>query len=186
MNKERTLFVALIILSGVVSARWMQSEYPEVMCAAASPEPTEVVAAPTQLVPQTELQAQMLAHFSQPLKTTDPDAEFIAKVLYGMRYNSEADLRAVVWCIINRVESPLYPDTIAEVCQQPSQWMAYSDENPVLEDLYDIADGVLVAWRVGGHRPFGSEYLWFNWSSDQITFKSTFEEGANCRYWRAQ
>lgn len=117
---------------------------------------------------------------------TDEEAEAVARVLYGMRYNTKEDLQAVVWCIINRVESQIYPSTVVEVCEQPSQWIGYSETNPVVDNLYDIAHEALDTWRSGGHRPFGSEYLWFNWSSEQITFKTSFEEGKSCRYWRAQ
>lgn len=66
------------------------------------------------------------------------EAEFIAKVLYGTAINhAESDQRAVVWCILNRVEHYAHPDTVAEVCEQPKQWMGYSNDNPVLTELYD-------------------------------------------------
>ena len=82
------------------------------------------------------------------------EAEFAAKLIYGTALNHDAsDQKAVVWCAINRVEHYAYPDTFAEVCQQPKQWMGYSDDNPVLEDLYEIALAELKIWHSGGHRP---------------------------------
>ena len=67
------------------------------------------------------------------------EAEYIAKVIYGTAIShTDADKRAVVWCILNRVEHHAHPDTIQGVCEQPKQWMGYSNSNPVLTELYDL------------------------------------------------
>ena len=64
------------------------------------------------------------------------EAEYIAKVLYGTaRNNSERDQRTTVWCILNRVDHHGYPNTVEGVCTQASQWMGYSDENPILSNV---------------------------------------------------
>lgn len=113
------------------------------------------------------------------------EAEYIAKVIYGTAVNhSDADKRAVVWCILNRVEHYGHPDTVAEVCEQPKQWMGYSDNNPVLIELYDLALEELKIWHSGGHRPMGKEYIYLSWSSSEILLRDTFEENKNTRYWR--
>jgi hypothetical protein len=113
------------------------------------------------------------------------EAEFIAKVLYGMaRNHSPADQRAVVWCILNRVEHHSHPNTIQEVCEQPKQWIGYSNENPVLEELYDIALTELKTWHNDGHRPMSSDYIYLTWSSKEILLRDTFEENKNTNYWR--
>ena len=97
---------------------------------------------------QEAIRASMIA--SEQAKANEAAAaaraerEAVARVLYGTAlHHSEDAQRAVCWCILNRVESSLYPDTIQEVCEQPSQWMGYSPENPVIESLYKIADEVL-------------------------------------------
>lgn len=113
------------------------------------------------------------------------EAEYIAKVLYGMaRTHSSSDQKAVVWCILNRVEHYSHPNTIKAVCEQPKQWIGYSDENPVLEELYDIALTELKTWHNDGHRPMGSEYVYLSWSSKEILLRDTFEENKNTNYWR--
>jgi hypothetical protein len=66
----------------------------------------------------------------------DSEAQAVAKVLYGVKDNSEEDLKTYVWCVLNRVDSADYPDTLADVIGQPKQWMRYSEDNPVLENLY--------------------------------------------------
>lgn len=113
------------------------------------------------------------------------EAEYIAKVIYGTAQNhADSDKRAVVWCILNRVEHYAHPDTIQGVCEQPKQWMGYSDKNPVLSDIYDLALAELKTWYSGGHRPMGKEYIYLSWSSSEIILRDTFEENKNTRYWR--
>lgn len=111
--------------------------------------------------------------------------EAVARVLYGTALHHSADAqRAVVWCVINRVESSLYPDTIEEVCAQPSQWMGYSEENPIISDLYAVADEVISGWESGGYRAVSPDYLFLSWTADEIVLRTTFNEGRNTHYWR--
>ena len=113
------------------------------------------------------------------------EAEYIAKVLYGMaRNHADSDKRAVVWCILNRVEHHSHPNTIMAVCEQPKQWMSYSSENPVLTELYDLALAELKTWYSGGHRPMSSDYIYLTWSSKEILLRDTFEENKSTNYWR--
>lgn len=113
------------------------------------------------------------------------EAEYIAKVLYGVaRTHEESDKRAVVWCILNRVEHHAHPNTIEGVCEQPKQWMGYSSENPILSTLYDLALAELKIWYGDGHRPVSNEYVYLSWSSKEILLRDTFEENKSTRYWR--
>lgn len=170
-----TLFSLLIVLSWLVGAAYTRS----------------------QLVDYTALQQPIEQPIEQPVAvvaaTPEPIkekpiievwAEYGAKLLYGYRFNSEDDLYCVIWVVISRVESPLYSDDFIEVCQQPQQWMGYSDDNPVVENLYDIAYAAIEAWQSDGRRPFSSDFLWFTWSSDEIVFRTNFEETKSCQYWR--
>lgn len=113
------------------------------------------------------------------------EAEYIAKVIYGTaRNHADTDKKAVVWCILNRVEHHSHPDTVAEVCQQPKQWMGYSDDNPVLTENYDLALAELKIWHGDGHRPLSNEYIYMSWSSKEIILRDTFEETKQTNYWR--
>lgn len=123
--------------------------------------------------------------YGRDVEQIELEAEYIAKVLYGTAINhAESDKRAVVWCILNRVEHYSHPNTIAEVCEQPKQWMGYSDNNPVLDELYELALEELKIWYSGGHRPMTNEYIYLSWSSKEIILRNTFEENKNTRYWR--
>jgi len=109
-----------------------------------------------------------------PRPEFDEEAEYIARVLYGIRSNDSEDLRKVIWVILNRVDSQLYPNSVIEVCKQPKQWVAYYDDNPVLEELYDMALTELESWRNNEHRPLALDFLWFDWSPSEIQFKTKF------------
>ena len=112
----------------------------------------------------------------------------IAKVLYGYRYNTQRDLEGIVWVILNRVDNQAeFHDftTVDSVVNQPYQWMGYSKDNPVFENLWDIADDVLYRYETDGKRLFGQEYLYFEWRSDYIVFKTELYDSKTCQKWRA-
>lgn len=122
-----------------------------------------------------------------PLKDDYQDeAETVAKLLYGYQYNSDADLRGICWCVINRCESSKFPSTIQDVCRQERQWMGYSDRNPVIEELYQLALTELRLWHQDGHRPMGGDFVYMEWSTDGITLRTTFEETVKTHYWRPE
>lgn len=138
---------------------------------------------------QEAIRASMIASeqakAQEALAAARAEREAVARVLYGTALHHSADAqRAVVWCIINRVESSLYPDTVEAVCEQESQWMGYSPENPIISSLYDVADEVISGWEQGGYRAISPDYLFLTWSRDEIILKTTFTDGKNTHYWR--
>ena len=123
--------------------------------------------------------------YGGPEDALTKEAEYIAKVLYGTaRNHNSIDQRTVVWCILNRVDHSNYPDNVQGVCQQASQWIGYSDDNPILDDLYELALGELKIWH-NGRRPVGEDYIYMSWSSKEISLRNTYEKKDNTRYWRA-
>ena len=114
----------------------------------------------------------------------EQQAQALARVLYGVKDNSEQDLRTMCWCVFNRVDSPDYPDTLEEVIDQPKQWMRYSPDNPVIENLYKIAEQELDAWQNGKTRPITSDFVFMNWTPSQIKLRNRWEEGSRTDYWR--
>lgn len=120
-----------------------------------------------------------------PEELIKQEAEYIARVLYGTaKDNSERDQRTVIWCILNRVDSAGYPNTVKGVCQQTSQWMGYSDTNPILNVLYNVAIKELETWH-SGYRPVNEDYIYMSWSSKEIVLRDTYEKDSNTRYWQA-
>jgi spore germination cell wall hydrolase CwlJ-like protein len=114
----------------------------------------------------------------------EQQAQALAKVLYGVKDNSEQDLRTMCWCVFNRVDSPDYPDTLEEVIDQPQQWMRYDPENPVIDNLYKIAEQELVAWQDGKTRPITSDFVYMNWTPNQIKLRNAWKDGSTTDYWR--
>lgn len=114
------------------------------------------------------------------------EAQMLARVLYGVKDNSTDDLRTYCWCVFNRVDSADYPGTLEEVIAQPSQWMRYSEENPVIESLYLIAREELEQWHNGATRPCTSDYVYMTWSPSEIVLRNTWVNSSSTRYWRVK
>ena len=129
--------------------------------------------------------AEYEARLNTPIEEDNynAEAEYIAKLLYGQaRYNSPEAQKAIAWLIINRVESPYYPNSVQEVVEQPSQWMGYNDNNIIEDRLYEVALTAVNDWHNGAHRPFSSDFLYMVWTSDEITLRTTFEETRGTQY----
>lgn len=174
---QRYIFIGLVfVLMLVVTARIVDHTEP----------PKQIDLAAVSIVEeQQEREAQKALVIAQEEAQHREEAEAVAKVLYGTAlHNSREGQEAVVWCIINRCESSLFPDSIVEVCRQPVQWMGYADDNPVIKDLYELADEVLSGWRSGGYRIISPDYLYMSWSADEIVLRTTFEETSRTHYWR--
>lgn len=110
------------------------------------------------------------------------EAMTLAKMLYPMQYNNDAGLRSACWCALNRVDSQWYPDSVYDVCAQDSQWMGWSDDNPVVERLYNIALDAVTQWHKGIHA-VGTEFLFLDWNTKEITLRTKYEGGYGCHYW---
>ena len=129
--------------------------------------------------------AEYEARLNTPIEedTYNAEAEYIAKLLYGQaRYNSPEAQKAIAWLIINRVESPYYPNSVQEVVEQQSQWMGYNDNNIIEDRLYEVALTAVNDWHNGAHRPFSADFLYMVWTSDEITLRTTFEETRGTQY----
>lgn len=98
---------------------------------------------------------------------TDADAEIIAKTVWGeARGCSVAQKSAVVWCVLNRVDSEWFSDTIDGVVTEPGQFFGYSETNPVDPVILEIVTDALIWWAVedvmpSEYRVLPAEYLYF-------------------------
>lgn len=138
--------------------------------------------------PQQTLEQPEPTIQSEEPQIQEADIIDIAKVLYGYRYNSDRDLEGIAWVVLNRVDNQAefrHLSTVSDVVNQPSQWMGYDKNNPVLENLYDIAERVLYKYENDGKRLFGREYLYFEWNSEYIVFKTELYDSKTCKTWRS-
>ena len=181
-------YILIIVLAVMVTAVTQRAKYEARIDELRAGHEEAIDILRTELTEEHEAQLAELKQYYEyggNVSQIEREAEYVAKVIYGTaRNHSAADKKAVVWCILNRVEHYAHPNTIAEVCEQPKQWMGYSNDNPVLDDNYELALAELKTWYSGGHRPMGNEYIYLSWSSKEILLRDAFEENRNTNYWR--
>lgn len=100
---------------------------------------------------------------------SESDIRRMARTLYGECRDDDVPIRekaAVVWCILNRLDSPDFPDTIEEVVVR-SQFHGYKSTYPVLPELEAIVRDVVDRWKlekqgyVGVGRVLPADYCFF-------------------------
>ena len=83
----------------------------------------------------------------------ESDAVYLAQCLWGEARGipSQTEKAAVVWCVLNRVDHPGFPDTIHGVLSAPNQFLGFSERFPVDPELLALAQDVLDrrGWRCG-------------------------------------
>ena len=70
-------------------------------------------------------------------------------MLYGEARGipSDTEKAACVWCVLNRVDDPRFPDTVLEVLEAPYQFSGYSADYPVLPELEQLVADVLTRYH---------------------------------------
>lgn len=109
---------------------------------------------------------------------------YIAKTVWGeSRACSRTEQAAVIWCILNRVDSKLMPNNIIDVIMQEGQFFGYREEFPVTDSIRELTIDVLTRWeleKIGQEnvgRILPSEYLWFYGDGRHNHFRNSFYEG---------
>lgn len=188
--KPIAVYILVIVFAVMVTAVFQRVKYEKRIEEINATHEAEMTTLRTELKENYESQLLALKQYYEyggDVDQIEREAEYIAKVIYGTAQNhADSDKRAVVWCILNRVEHYAHPDSVIEVCEQPKQWMGYSNDNPVLTELYDLALDELKTWHSGDHRPMSNKYIYLTWSSKEILLRDTFEENRNTNYWRMQ
>ena len=182
------IYILVIVIAVMIAVVSQRVKYEKQIAELNTQHEAEMVTLRAEL--QNNYEVQMFAleqyyEYGGDVTQIEQEAEYIAKVIYGVgRNHADSDKKAIVWCILNRVEHHSHPDTVIGVCEQPKQWMGYSSENPVLTELYDLALAELKTWYNGGHRPMSNDYIYLTWSSKEILLRDTFEENKSTNYWR--
>lgn len=104
----------------------------------------------------------------------------VAQILYGVRDNSEKDLRTYCWCIFNRIDIKAgefaHVESIQDAAGKAGQWMRYSEDNPVLDRLLKIAQEEIAIWRSGKSRPCDVDYTFAYWTPDRIVLLKSMND----------
>lgn len=111
---------------------------------------------------------------------TEADVIALAQMLYGEARGCTVDNQAkCVWCVLNRVDDPRFPDTIIGAVSQPGQFYGYSPYFPVWDDLYAVALDVLTRWSMEKqgaevHRELPETYCWFTGFNGSNHFREVY------------
>ena len=111
---------------------------------------------------------------------TEDDVVAMAKMLWGEARGCTLDnQQKAVWCVLNRVDDPRFPDTIQGVLSQPSQFHGYSPDFPVWDELKEVARDVLTRWSlekqgVTVERELPPEYVFFTGDGVQNHFRAAY------------
>ena len=110
----------------------------------------------------------------------EDDVVAMAKMLWGEARGCALDnQQKAVWCVLNRVDDPRFPDTIQSVLSQPSQFHGYSPDFPVWDELKEVARDVLTRWSlekqgVTIERELPKTYLWFTGYNGSNHFREEY------------
>ena len=133
------------------------------------------------------LRAQQMV--AEPEPSAEPEYEMyfseddviaVAKMLWGEARGCALDnQQKAVWCVLNRVDDPRFPDTIQSVLSQPSQFHGYSPDFPVWDELKEVALDVLTRWSlekqgVTVERELLPEYVFFTGDGIQNNFRAVY------------
>lgn len=118
------------------------------------------------------------------------EVEALAKLIYGEAgiVPSTTEQAAVVWCVLNRVDDPRFPDTVLEVIEAPYQFSGYDPEYPVKEEYALLAADVLTRYRAerDGEENIGrilpAEYCFFTGDGRRNHFTTEWKS-TDCFGW---
>ena len=111
---------------------------------------------------------------------------YIARTVWGeARGCSETEQAAVIWCILNRVDSSIryMPDNIIDVVTQKHQFLGYVKTFPVTEKIRKLVIDVLTRWEMekagveNVGRVLPPEYMWFHGDGWHNHFRDSYRGG---------
>ena len=137
-----------------------------------------------EMVPEEKPEPVVIYPVAAKKYYTEKDVMLMAITLAGEAggTDSETELSAVAWTILNRVDSKVYPNTIAGVVTMKSQFSGYRAGGSYTAKSYAIARDVLDRWsrekagdtRVG--RTLPKEYLYFKGDGVHNYFTKTNDD----------
>lgn len=120
---------------------------------------------------------------NEPYEPDMLEVEALARMLYGEARGvaSTMEKAACVWCVLNRVDDPRFPDTVLEVLEAPYQFAGYNASYPVLPELAALAADVLTRYHAerDGNADVGrvlpAEYVFFTGDGENNHFYSEWK-----------
>lgn len=132
-------------------------------------------------------EVQVIVRYATEEEQEEHDQETLlalARTVWGeARGCTTTEQAAVVWCVLNRVDSPDFPDDILEVLEQPNQFSGYGAEHPVWPEILALVEDVLDRWKlektaVGDvGRVLPKEYVFFEGDGKENHFRTEYRGG---------
>lgn len=118
-----------------------------------------------------------------PSPWSEEEAVALAQMLWGEARGvlSDTEKAACVWCVLNRCDT--YGKSIIEVVSAPYQFIGYSPDNPVDEDLKALCEDVLEryfneqAGKTDVGRVLPPDYLYFSGDGKRNYFRNEYDGG---------
>lgn len=121
----------------------------------------------------------------------EDDVNALAQMAYGEArgVKSTTEKAASMWCVLNRVDDSQFPDTVIGVVSQAGQFAGYSKNNPVTDELRELAVDVLIRYHneqegnddVG--RVLPAEYLYFSGDGKHNHFRIHLKDKSTYTWW---
>lgn len=110
------------------------------------------------------------------------EIKMLAKLVYreARGVKSKAQQAAVIWCVLNRVDTKGFPNTISKVITQKSQF-AWNSNTPVKKEFEKLAEDVVKRWLLEkkGQKNVGrtlpKSYLYFYGDGKKNYFRKTYK-----------
>lgn len=163
------VFIAWMIFISISSVLRSLSAIEHAQEATEAPEPQIIIRYATEEEQEEHDQDTLLA---------------LARTVWGeARGCTTTEQAAVIWCVLNRVDSPDFPDDPLEVVQQPNQFSGYDPEYPVWPEHLALVRDVLDRWEmektaVGDvGRVLPKEYVFFEGDGQHNHFRTEYRGG---------
>jgi hypothetical protein len=92
-------------------------------------------------------------------EVTDAEIDMLAKTVWGEGGALSAEEQAlIVWCVFNRVDCEVFPDTIAAVITAKNQFHGYRAGFPVKTEIRALVVDEIAKWRAGKAPPVHEVY----------------------------
>ena len=149
----------------------------------ASPAPAFASMATPEQMPVPDAKSDLVAIYSN-IEQHGTELDMLAKLIYteARGVKSQTEQAAIVWCVLNRVDSKLFAGTIAGVIRQKDQF-AWDEDAPVLKQYRDLAQDVLMRYEMEkmGYQDVGrvlpKQYLYFAGHGGRNYFRARFRSG---------
>lgn len=110
----------------------------------------------------------------------ESDVIAVAQMLWGEARGCSTDNQIkAVWCVVNRVDDSRFSNTVTGVVSAPGQFYGYSPNNPVWDNLKDVARDVLTRWSLEKQgadveRELPKPYMWFTGNGVENIFREVY------------